>query len=43
MHEQLNVLYSYLVGQYGAVSSLDLNADGTRLLCGYAKGLVHTV
>ena len=33
----------YLVGQYGAVSTLDLNADGTRLLCGYAKGLVCTV
>ncbi len=29
------------VGQYGAVSTLDLSQDGTRLLCGYAKGLVR--
>jgi len=28
------------VGQYGAVSCLDLNSDGTRLLTGYAKGLI---
>lgn len=28
------------MGQYGAVSTLDLSADGTRLLCGHAKGLI---
>ena len=28
------------VGKYGAVSALDINLDGTRLLCGHAKGLV---
>ena len=33
-------LLSPLVGYYGAVSAVDINNDGTRLLCGYAKGLV---
>ncbi len=32
-----------LVGQFGAVSCLDINADGSRLLCGYSKGLVRVV
>ena len=29
------------MGKYGAVSTLDLSLDGTRLLCGHAKGLVR--
>ena len=34
---------SFAVGQYGAVSTLDLSQDSTRLLCGHAKGLVRGV
>lgn len=34
-------LHWFAVGQYGAVSTLDLSRDGTRLLCGHAKGLVR--
>jgi len=28
--------------KYGSVSALCFNMDATRLLCGYAKGEVHT-
>jgi WD40 repeat protein len=28
------------VGFYGAVSAVDISSDGTRLICGYAKGLI---
>ena len=31
------------MGKFGAVSALDLSPDGTRLLCGHAKGLVRDI
>ena len=43
MKSNMYTMYANLfltVGHFGAVSALDINADGTRLLCGYAKGLV---
>ena len=36
------IIYA-VVGQYGAVSAMDLSKDGTRLLCGHAKGLVSPI
>ena len=32
--------YHNAVGFYGAVSAVDISSDSTRLICGYAKGLV---
>lgn len=36
----INFVFKLSVGHYGAVSALDISRDGTKLLCGHAKGLV---
>lgn len=50
IHSTINIIvrllviahfFSCAVGQHGAVSTLDLSVDGTRLLCGHSKGLVR--
>ena len=36
-------MYCVPAGFYGAVSAMDISTDGSRLICGYAKGLVSII